>query len=95
MINTDTVLMARGNIQHVTAVEDVERWEAYGYTIVDAAPDNTDQEAPEESGAPDDTADNAPGADAADAEPEEPEEPAQKRKTARSRKKAEEVQGDE
>ena len=81
MINTDTVLMARGNIQHVTAVDDVARWEAYGYTIVDAAPA--------------DTADNAPGADAADAEPEEPEEPAQKRKTARSRKKVEEVQKDE
>ena len=93
MINTDTVLMARGNIQHVTAVDDVARWEAYGYTIVDAAPDNTDQEAPEESGAPDDTADNAPGADAVAAA--EPAEPTPKRKTARSRKKAEEVQRDE
>lgn len=90
MINTDTVLMARGNIQHVTAVEDVARWEAYGYMIVDAAHDNTEQGAPEESGASDDTADNAPGADAA-----ETEEPAPKRKTARSKKKAEEVQKDE
>lgn len=93
MINTDTVLMARGNIQHVTAVDDVARWEAYGYTIVDAAPDNTEQEAPEESGSPDDTADNAPGADAVAAA--EPEETAPKRKTARSKKKAEEVQRDE